>query len=144
MEKNIYGYDPETVERATASSFPALMSKVYLWMTLALAMTGLTAVYVAQNESLIYSIATNRGLFFGLIIAELALVFILSARIMKMSFPMAGLMFAAYSVLNGVTLSFIFLAYTASSIASTFFITAGTFGAMTLFGLFTKIGRAHV
>lgn len=138
MEKNIYGYDPETVERATASSFPALMSKVYLWMTLALAMTGLTAVYVAQNESLIYSIATNRGLFFGLIIAELALVFILSARIMKMSFPMAGLMFAAYSVLNGVTLSFIFLEYTASSIASTFFITAGTFGAMTLFGLFTK------
>lgn len=138
MEKNIYSYDPETVERTTASAFPALMSKVYLWMTLALAMTGLTAMYVAQNESLVYSIVTSRGLLLGLLIAEIALVWILSARIMRMSFPVAGLMFAAYSVLNGVTLSFIFLVYTASSIASTFFITAGTFGAMTLFGMFTK------
>ncbi len=138
MEKNIYGYDPNAVEQTRTSAFPALMSKVYLWMTMALAMTGLTAFYVAGNESLVYAIASSRGLLMGLILGELALVWILSARIMSMSFPVAGLMFAAYSILNGVTLSVILLAYTMESIASTFFITAGTFGAMTLFGLFTK------
>ena len=63
---------------------------------------------------------------------------VLSARIMKMSFPVAGLLFAAYSIVNGVTLSTIFLAYSMESIANAFFVTAGTFGAMSLFGLFTK------
>lgn len=138
MEKNIYGYDPQAVERETATSFPSLMSKVYLWMTFALAMTGLTAFYVASNEALVYSIASSAGIVWGLVIAELALVWILSANIMRMPFPVAGLMFAAYSILNGVTFSFILLAYTMESIATTFFVTAGTFGAMTVFGLFTK------
>lgn len=75
---------------------------------------------------------------FGLIIAELALVIILSSFIFRMSFLTATLMFIAYSILNGATLASIFLLYTASSIASTFFVTAGTFGAMALFGYFTS------
>lgn len=137
MERNIYSYDPQAEER-TRTAFPALMSKVYIWMTMALAMTGLTAFYVANNEALLYAIVTNSILFYGLIIAEFALVMVLSARIMKMSFPVAGLLFAAYSIVNGVTLSTIFLAYSMESIANAFFVTAGTFGAMSLFGLFTK------
>ena len=73
-----------------------------------------------------------------LIIAELALVFILSARIMKMSFATAGIMFAAYSVLNGITMSFIFIAFTMSSIAGAFFVTAGMFAVMSFIGFTLK------
>lgn len=131
--------NPYSVEsQGRTLAFATLMKNVYLWMTLALAVTGLTAAYVAMNPGWVYAIATNSVLFFGLIIAELAVVMILSARIARLSFATAGLMFAAYSVLNGVTLSVIFLAYTMSSIATTFFVTAGTFGAMTLVGYTIK------
>lgn len=129
---NVYG----NAERATA--FSALMRKVYIWMTMGLAMTGLTAAYVATNQRLMETIFSNRLTFFGLIIAELALVFFLSSRIMRMSFPTAGLMFAAYSILNGATLSVIFLAYSTDVIATTFLVTAGTFGAMSLAGFIIK------
>ena len=115
-----------------------LMSKVYLWMTLALAVTGLTSLYVASSPGLVQSIFASRGTFWLLVIAELALVFILSARIMKMSFSTAGIMFALYSVLNGVTMSFIFIAYTSTSIATAFFVTAGMFAAMSFIGFVTK------
>lgn len=115
-----------------------LFRNVYIWMTLALIITAVTSIFVASSPSLIYAIATNKLLFYGLLIGELALVWILSANINKFSFMTATLMFIAYSVLNGVTLSFIFLIYTTSSIATTFFVTAGTFGAMALYGTFTK------
>lgn len=134
--------EKEKVFNSYSRSFPAaytvLMKNVYLWMTLALVVTGLTAMYVAGMPGLFESLISNRMLFFGLIIAELAVVFFLSARIMRMSFATAGLMFAAYSILNGITMSFIFAVYTQESIASTFFITAGTFGAMSLVGYVTK------
>lgn len=128
-------------------SFSVLMRNVYTWMSLGLVMTALTALFVSRNESIVYTIATTPALMWGLLIAEVAMVFILSARIMKMSFLSAGLFFAIYAILNGVTLSFIFLAYSAQSIAQTFFITAGTFGAMSLLGFFIKkdlsaMGRA--
>ena len=132
---NIYQYS----ERESRSmTFPALMQKVYLWMTLALAVTGLTAFYVAGNEQILYSIVGNPILFWGLIIGELVLVMVLSANIHRFCFATAGIMFALYSVLNGATLSIILLAYTMESIATTFFVTAGTFGAMSLVGLFIK------
>lgn len=124
-------------QASSVSAFSALLSKTYLWMTLGLAMTGLTAAYVANNVALMQSIFTGSS-FMVLVIAELALVWILSARIMKMSFMAAGLMFAAYSILNGATLSVIFLAYSPQVIATTFFITAGTFGAMSLVGFLIK------
>ncbi len=139
MENNIYGYRPDMVgERTDAFSFPALMNKVYLWMTLALAVTGLTAYYIAHNEALVYTIFNNSAIVWGTLIAELALVWILSACINRISFAAAGLMFAGYSILNGITFSVIFLAYTEESIASTFLVTAGTFGAMSLLGFFIK------
>lgn len=113
------------------------MRHVFTWMFGALGITALTAMLVAKS-SLIYTMIMNPGLLWGLIIAELALVFILSARIGKMSFFTASLLFTIYSILNGVTLSSIFIVYTMTSIAATFFITAGMFGAMALWGYFTK------
>ena len=121
-----------------ATAFSALMRKVYVWMTLALVVTGLTALYVASSTSFMTAIMTNRMAFWLIAIAEIVLVIFLSARINKLSFPTAGLLFIVYSVLNGITMSFIFLAYTRTSIATTFFVTAGTFGAMSLIGYGTK------
>jgi FtsH-binding integral membrane protein len=131
-----YTNNSRAIDRPAA--FAMLMRKVYTWMALALALTGLTAYYCAYNTNIVYAIATNQLLFWGLIIAEFAAVFYLSARIERMSFATAGIVFLVYSVLNGVFFSTIFLAYTLGSIASTFFITAGTFGAMSLVGYFIK------
>ena len=126
------------VIQSVNTAYRTLMGKVYLWMTLALAVTGLTSLYVASSPGLVQSIFASRGTFWLLVVAELALVFILSARIMKMSFSTAGIMFALYSVLNGVTMSFIFIAYTSTSIATAFFVTAGMFAAMSFIGFVTK------
>jgi hypothetical protein len=125
-------------ELEMSAAFPVLMRKVYLWMAMALVITGFTAYYVASSETILMAIFSNQILFWGLIIAEFGLVIGLSAAINKLSLTVATLMFVLYSVINGATLSFIFLVYTASSITSVFFITAGTFAAMALFGYFTK------
>ncbi|MBR1503564.1 MAG: Bax inhibitor-1/YccA family protein [Prevotella sp.] len=119
-------------------AFPTLMRKVYLWMTLALVITGFSAYYVATSEQLLTLIVSNQIVFWGLIIAELALVIGISAAINKLSLTAATLLFVAYSVINGATLSFIFLVYELSSIANVFFITAGTFAAMAFYGYVTK------
>lgn len=137
MENNFYNQVEERAQ-SSALSFPALMSKVYLWMTLALVVTGMTAYYVASSPALLYAIVSNQIAFWGLFIGELVLVFVLSSRIMSLSFVTASLMFVIYSIMNGVFFSFILLAYTEQSIATTFLITAGTFGAMSLFGFVTK------
>ena len=129
---------PRERELEMSAVFPALMRKVYLWMALALVITGLTAYFVATNETLLTMLVTNQILFWGLAIAELGLVIGLTAAINKLSLTTATLMFVIYSVINGATMSFIFLAYTASSITNVFFITAGTFAAMAAFGYFTK------
>ena len=111
---------------------------VYNWMAIGLALTGFVAYYVANTPALVEMIFGNRLLFFGLIIGELALVFMISARIQKMQASTATALFVVYSILNGATLSFIFLVYTASSITSTFFICAATFVACSIFGWTTK------
>lgn len=116
----------------------SILRNVYVWMALGLAITGVVAAYVAGNTQLIRSIVTNRGLFMGLIIGELALVWYLSARIQQMSPGAATLSFAGYAVLNGVTLSVILLAYTGTSIATTFFISAATFGVLSIYAVTTK------
>jgi FtsH-binding integral membrane protein len=115
-----------------------LMRNVYIWMTLALAVSGATAWYVANSYNLLNAIFSSSWGFLGLVVAELALVWILAGMIQKLSFLMAGIMFVVYSVVNGLTLSCIFVAYTTESIASTFFITAGMFAAMALIGTFIK------
>ena len=135
---NDYSYLEQEQSIDLSRSFSVLMRNVYTWMALGLLMTALTSLYVVRDENLLYTIATRPPLMWGLFIAELAMVLILSARIMKMSFPVAGLMFAAYAILNGVTMTFIFAVYTAESIATTFFITAGTFAGMSLLGYTIK------
>ncbi len=116
----------------------AVMRSVYTWMTLALAITGLTAMYMAKSLTFINAMTQNSMLFWGILIAEVVLVMYMTARINKISFTTATLLFIAYSILNGVTLSVLFLVYTMSSIATTFFVTAGTFGVMAVFGYITK------
>jgi len=115
-----------------------LFRNVYLWMALALLITAVTSIAVANSPNLMSLIYSSKYAFYGLLLGELALVWYLSARINKLSFSTATTFFIIYSVLNGLTLSFIFLVYTSASIASTFFVTAGTFGAMALFGTVTK------
>ncbi len=111
---------------------------VYNWMFIGLGLTGLIALYVSSNDNIIRLIYGNRLLFFGLIIAELALVFSISGMVNRMSAGTATALFVIYSGLNGVTLSFIFLYYTRASIVSTFFICAATFLACSVYGWTTK------
>ena len=115
-----------------------LIRKVYVWMCLALLITAGTAYRVANSEELLRIIFSSKLSFFGIIIAQFAIVWFLSARIKTLSMTTATILFALYSVLMGVTMSCIFIAYTQSSIASTFFITAGTFAVMSIYGFTTK------
>ena len=140
MENQEFHYQRSYNERPIEMSeaFPALMRKVYVWMSLALLITGMTAYYVATNQVIMNAILTSRVLLYGLFAVELALVIIVSAAINRLSVLTATLMFLLYSVLNGATLSVIFFVYQLSSIATVFFITAGTFGTMALIGYTTK------
>lgn len=126
----------KTFTRSVAQA--SLFRSVYVWMTLALVITGFTALYVAKSYTLLNLMLQNQMAFWGVLIAELGLVFYMSARINRISFTTATILFIVYSILNGVTMSMLFLIYTISSIATTFFVTAGTFGAMALFGYATK------
>ena len=112
--------------------------RVYGWMSMALIITGLMAFKTANSPELIEFIFGQRFVFFGLMIAELLLVGFLSGAIHKMSAMIATIIFCLYSILNGLTLSCIFFVITADSIASVFFITDGTFAAMSAYGFFTK------
>ena len=123
---------------ASKAAQSTLLRSVYVWMTLALVITGFVSMYVAQSYQLISFIFGNRLALWGMLIAELAVVFYLSARINSISFTKATVMFIIYSILNGATLASIFLVYTMNSIASTFFVAAGTFGVMALYGYITK------
>ena len=115
-----------------------LVKNVYMWMTLALGVTGVVSLAVAGSEQITRMVLGNSAIFWVLLIAEIGLVFYISARIMKISFATATTLFMLYSVLNGLTLSVLFAVYTKASIASAFFVTAGTFGVMSLYGYFTK------
>jgi len=115
-----------------------ILRNVYLWMTAGLLLTGVVSFGVAGNPALMRSLVGTRFLFMALIIGELALVMYLSTRIMHMSASSATLAFAAYSILNGITLSVIFLAYTGAEISLAFFTAAGTFAGMSLYAMTTK------
>jgi FtsH-binding integral membrane protein len=125
------------VERDVASD-RAYLQRVYGWMSGALAVTGVVAMLTASSPAAMQFIFANRGVFFGLLIGELLLVMVLAAAVQKMSAGVATAAFMVYAALNGLTLSAIFLLYTKGSIATTFFVTAGTFGAMAVFGAVTK------
>jgi FtsH-binding integral membrane protein len=115
-----------------------LIRKVYAWMGAGLAITAFMALVTLSSPAILSSVLGNRLIFYGLIIGELALVFTLSGAINRLSAATATLIFIVYAALNGITLSVVFLAYTANSITSTFVITAGMFGAMSLYGSMTR------
>ncbi len=116
----------------------SFIMSVYNWMAIGLGLTGFTAFYVAHSETMLQMIFGNRMVFYGIIFGELGLVFYLSARVQKIKASTATTLFVVYSILNGVTLSAIFIIYTSSSIASTFFTCALTFAVCSVYGMVTK------
>ena len=128
-----------SAERATA-----FLRKVYGWMFIGLAVTAVVASTVAGSPAVLQHIVSNQFLYFGLILAELGLVFYLSAKVQTLAPNVAMMLFILYAALNGVTLSFILLLYTGESIGTTFLVTAGMFGAMALYGSTTKRSLAGV
>lgn len=138
MEDNYYDMLPEVVQQKMAKAESTLMRNVYIWMTLALCITGLTALITASSPALLGLVFGSRIGYIGLIIAEIALVLFLVARIDRMSVGTATLMFILYSVVNGLTLSVIFLAYELGTIYTAFFVAAGTFAAMAVVGSFIQ------
>ncbi len=136
MERNTRanGLDVQT-RSETAAGF---MTRVYQWMSIGVLLTAGISTYIGTNQDLAMSIATNRGLFWVLIIAQFGVVIGLSSMIQRMSTLMATGLFLLYSALTGVTLSTIFLMYTQASIQSAFFTTAVGFAGLSLFGMVTK------
>ena len=116
----------------------AFVRGVYNWMAIGLGLTALTAFFVSGSEAMLRLIFGNPIVFFGLIIGELALVWTLASRVHRMQAATATNLFILYAVLNGATLSVIFIRYTMSSIASTFVVCALTFLAMSVYGWTTK------
>jgi FtsH-binding integral membrane protein len=121
-----------------ADRISAFLWKVYGWMAIGLGLTALVAFAVAGSPDLLRVLIGNRLVFFALVIAQLGLVFFLSARADRLAPGTAAGLFTLYSALNGVTLSVILLAYTGESVTMTFVVTAGMFGALALFGSTTK------
>ena len=128
---------PRTVTQVVVKQ-NALIRQVYAWMGAGLAITAFMALVTLSSPAILNAVLGNRLVFYGLMIGELVLVFTLSGAINKMSATTATLIFIAYSALNGVTLSTIAMVYTANSITSTFVITGGMFGAMSVYGYMTK------
>ena len=132
-----FDYQTNTDSYAATDS-TALIRKVYAWMCMALAITGVTSVFTASSQALLSLIFSHQAVFFVMLLVEIIVVAALVARINKMSFSTAMGWFVVYSVLNGIVLSVLFMVYTAASIAGTFFITAGMFGIMSIIGYTTK------
>jgi FtsH-binding integral membrane protein len=131
--------EPISVPRPTAEVLVNdYVRGVYNWMCIGLALTGFVAFYVSTNATLSRLVFSNSLIFFGLILAQFALVFAIAGMVNRMSATTATALFVIYSTLNGVVLSFIFLAYTRASIFSTFFICAATFLACSIYGWITK------
>ncbi len=125
------------VENAS-TGIQAYMAQVYGWMTCGLLLTAFVAWYTSNSFELLNLIFSSKIVFYGLIIAQLGLVFVISGMISRLSGALATGLFMLYSVLTGLTMASIFIVYTSSSIASTFLIAGGMFGAMSLYGYTTK------
>ena len=129
---------------ASASYVSKVMKRVYLKMFFAMIVTALTSFVCVNVPAVLYTLVANSGLYFGLLIAEVILVFVLAGALHKISSPVATILFYVYSILNGVVLSAILYAYTSASVLSTFVITAAVFGTMTIYGYVTKSDLSRV
>jgi FtsH-binding integral membrane protein len=128
----------QTTAGSRASVAAVFMNQVYLWMTAGLGLTALVSWQVASSPALLEIVFGNTLLLIGLVVAQLGVVFALSSAVHRFSAGTATALFLLYSALTGVTLSSIFVVYTAGSIAGAFLATAGTFAAMTVYGTVTK------
>ena len=128
-------YAPRVEAGERITSF---LRSIYAWMAGGLAITALTATYVAASPTIVTAIAGNRLLFWAIVIAQLGIVFVLSGRVHTLASSTASMLFVAYSALTGLTLSFVLLAYTGESVATTFVVTAAMFGALAGYGTLTK------
>lgn len=131
-------------ETAQAEQITAFLRKVYGWMFLGLAFTAAIAFGTASSPTISQAVLGNRAIFFGILIAELALVWYLSSRVNQLSPATAGSLFLLYSALNGVTLSVILLSFTGASVANAFITTSVMFGALAVYGSVTKRSLAGV
>ena len=149
MEENMdnrYPQNERAIPQVPATEASTIfLAKVFNWMAIGLGLTGVIAFLTINSQTALQMLFTVQDgyakpnmLLYGLLIAELGMVFYLSARVQKISAQAATGIFLGYSALNGVTLSTILLYYTASSVAATFFVTAGMFGAMAVYGFVTK------
>jgi uncharacterized protein len=128
----------QSVADASAERVTAFLRAVYAWMFVGLGITASIAAVIAGTPALLQAVASNAFLFVGALVAELGVVFYLSARVQKLTPNAATILFLLYSALNGVTLSVLTLAYSGSAIGTTFAVTAGMFGALAVFGSRTK------
>jgi FtsH-binding integral membrane protein len=123
---------------AVAERVALFLRAVYGWMCGGLAVTALTALFIASSPTLVRTIARNPILFWGIVIAQFGIVIALSARVHKLAASTASMLFIVYSALTGVTISFVLLAFTGESVATTFIVTAGMFGSLALYGTMTR------
>jgi uncharacterized protein len=135
---------PAMASPESAALIGAFLARVYAWMFAGLAITSITAFVVASTPALIEAVLANRMIFWAVLLGQLGLVFYLSARVHKIQGATAAGLFMLYSALVGVTSSVVLLVFTGASIAQTFIITAGMFGATALFGTVTKRSLAGV
>jgi FtsH-binding integral membrane protein len=135
---NLDAFNRPDVSPVADTSVNEFLYKVYSWMAVGLSITGVIAWFTSQTPEMLNIVVGNRGVFYVLLFAQLGLVVAFSAAAHRASTVTAAAMFIAYSALTGLTFSTLFLVYTRASIAQTFFITGGTFGALSLFGMVTK------
>jgi FtsH-binding integral membrane protein len=128
----------QSVGDASAERVTAFLRAVYAWMFVGLAITAGIAAAIGGTPAFVQAVASNPFLFVGALVAELGVVFYLSARVQKLMPNAATILFLLYAALNGVTLSVLALAYSGSAIGTTFAVTAGMFGALAVFGSRTK------
>jgi FtsH-binding integral membrane protein len=130
--------------QAGAARVASFLQKVYGWMFVGLAITALVAYGVASSPAMVQTLASNRLLFYAVLLAPLGFVWYIGAKVDSLSPTGAAALFSAYAGINGITFSFILLAYTGASIANTFLTTAAMFGALALYGSITKRSLAGV
>ena len=133
-----------TAEAQSQSMIASLFKSMYMQMAAALTLTGITAYFLSNSYDFMYFLYNNPSMLWIAFFAQLGVVIWLSSRVMRMSMATATLLFVLYSVLTGVTFTTIFLAFDLGTIASTFFVTAGTFFAMSVVGYVTKMDLSRV
>jgi FtsH-binding integral membrane protein len=122
----------------TADEANAFLSAVYGWMCAGLAITAVTAWFIAASPTVLGTIAANRELFWGLLIVQLGIVVVLSAWVQQLAAPLAWLLFVLVSAVTGLTMAFVTQAFTGESVVTTFLVTAGMFGGLAIYGTITR------